>query len=118
MIRLLGSSSLHVNHSPLFNLSTESTQINSLSDVLVAVASLDLKVPNDDGGGGGGGDDDDGGGGGGGDDDDDSSGGGGGNNDGGGGGGDDDDDDDDDEKLMRRKLTSLRYSITEHRLFG
>ena len=35
--------------------------------------------------------------------------------DGGGGGGGDDDDD---EKLMRSKLTSLRYSITEHRLFG
>ena len=40
------------------------------------------------------------------------------NDGGGGGGGDDDDDDDDDEKLMRSKLTSLRYSITEHRLFG
>ena len=82
----------------------------------------------DDGGGGGGDDDDSGSGGGGGEnDDDDDCGGGGGDNDdddcGGGGGGDDDydddgDDDDDVKKLMRSKLTSLRYSITEHRLFG
>ena len=83
----------------------------------------------DDDGGGGGDDDDSGSGGCGGenDDDDDCGGGGGGDNDdddcGGGGGGDDDydddgDDDDDVKKLMRSKLTSLRYSITEHRLFG